>query len=153
MIAFIIFWIACCIYGGDYTIASFEHISYTFKHCKAMRKLQIETLGDWMFPWHDIDKIFMYIFIPFIGTEAIKKIHKKYNKHHLKDNTSTGETMVFIEALLDWESAQYTKKDKPGNAYWTIHKKFRPQAQMDTLMVCLKSLNSMNPNIKLESNI
>lgn len=132
------------------TLESFSHISYTWKHFKAFNDLQDETFGYWKYKFHDIDKILMYIFIPFVGTKMIKKIHKRISKHHVKPHTKSKKAIE--EALIDWECAQYTKSDKQGNAYWTIHKKERPKWQKDLLLRKLEKLNRLNPKILLKSN-
>lgn len=134
-------------------IASYKHIPYTYKHIKAFNKLQKETFGEILYKYHDWDKIFMYIFFPWLGTKRIKKIHKKISKHHLVKDSDYKDPSRLIEALLDWESARFTKPDKPENAYCVIHSRNRTDKQIYSLMIFLYFLNKYNPNIKLESNI
>lgn len=100
---------------------SFKHIPYTLKHYFMVMKLQKQYLGYYKYWFHDMDKLVMYIFIPWIGTHKIQKIHKKYAKHHLIKGK---KNMRFDEAILDWESARFTKPDKPMTAYQTYLHKF-----------------------------
>lgn len=97
---------------------SLLHIPYTIKHIKAIYKLQIKYIGYIKFPLHDVDKLFMYVFLSFIGTKNISKIHRRLSKHHL-DNHKTHTKDNILEAVIDWESARYTKADKPLNAWHT----------------------------------
>lgn len=147
----IISWLGLCLACLPLTLESFAHISYTWEHHKAFNNLQDETFGYWKYKFHDIDKILMYIFLPFLGTRNIKKIHRKISRHHLTSHSRSKRAIE--EALIDWECAQYTKKDKPGNAYWTIFKKNRPKWQKELLLRKLEKLNRLNPNILLESNL
>lgn len=90
-----------------------------------MYKLQLKYIGYIKFPFHDLDKLFMYIFLGFIGVKRISKIHRKYAKHHL----CIGKRFTFnniLEAVLDWESARFTKPDKPLNA-WNTCLKYYPE--------------------------
>lgn len=99
-------------------IESYEHIPYTLKHIWVMYKLQLKYIGYIKFPFHDFDKLFMYIFLGFIETKKISKIHRKYAKHHLSLNKKFTFDNI-LEAVLDWESARFTKPDKPLNAWNT----------------------------------
>ena len=64
-------------------IESYKHIPYTFKHYIAFMKLQKKLLGYYKYKFHDLDKIFMYVFMPFLGTKKIKNIHRK-KMHHIE---------------------------------------------------------------------
>ena len=91
---------------------SWFHIPYTVKHYFAFMKLQKKLIGYYKYKYHDVDKVFLYLFLPFLGTDGIKKIHKKINKHHIKDYTSNN----YEESIIDWECARFTKPDKPETA-------------------------------------
>ena len=93
---------------------SYKHIPYTFKHWKMVLKLEKKYIGYYKYPFHDLDKLFMYIFFPYLGTKIIQKIHTKFANHHLRKYK---KHMNFDEAILDWESARFTKPDKPLDAY------------------------------------
>lgn len=105
-------------------IESYKHIPYTIRHYKAMRRIQYVVLGCIPYPWHDLDKVLMYIFLPFLGTKRIKSIHKKYSKHHITMDKNPDEC-EYIEAILDWECARFTKPDKPENAMSIIESKYK----------------------------
>lgn len=100
---------------------SYKHIPYTFKHWKMVLKLEKKYIGYYKYPFHDLDKLFMYIFFPYLGTKVIQKIHTKFADHHLRKYK---KYMNFDEAILDWESARFTKPDKPLDAWDTYQKYF-----------------------------
>ncbi len=100
---------------------SYKHIPYTFKHWKMVLKLEKKYIGYYKYPFHDLDKLFMYIFFPYLGTKIIQKIHTKFANHHLRKYK---KHMNFDEAILDWESARFTKPDKPLDAWDTYQKYF-----------------------------
>ena len=104
---------------------SLQHVPYTFKHICVLYKLQWKYLDYIKFPFHDMDKLFMYIFCGFLGVKRISKIHRKYVSHHLSKNKNVTYSNV-LEAVLDWESARYTKPDKPLNA-WETCLKYYPE--------------------------
>ena len=100
-------------------IASWKHIPYTLKHYVAFLKLEKKLLGYYKYKFHDLDKVLMYLFIPFIGTHRIKMIHRKINRHHIVvDKTNCN----YEEAIIDWECARFTKKDKPLTARQTFER-------------------------------
>lgn len=100
---------------------SYSHIPYTLKHYVAFMKLQKSLLGYYKYKFHNIDKILMYLFLPFLGTEKIKTIHRKYNNHHI---SYTKYIPNYEEAIIDWECARFTKKDKLLTARETYELKF-----------------------------
>ena len=100
---------------------SYKHIPYTFKHWKMVLKLEKKYIGYYKYPFHDLDKLFMYIFFPYLGTKIIQKIHTRFAKHHLRKYK---KHMRYDEAILDWESARFTKPDKPLDAWDTYQKYF-----------------------------
>ena len=125
------------------------HIPYTYKHIKAFDKLQKQTFDKRKYLFHDWDKIFMYIFLPFLGTEKIKEIHRFISRHHIK----MGQYSIRAceEALIDWESGYLTKPDKPYNAAWIIKNKGKRDCfQNKYLELTLNRLHELNPNIKME---
>ena len=130
-------------------IACYKHIPYTYKHIKAFNTLQRETFNEHRFMFHDWDKLFMYFFLPFLGTKRIKKIHRLISKHHIK--VGDYNIRAYEEALIDWESGHITKPDKPYNAAWTIENKgSRDIFQNEYLKLTLSRLHELNPKIKKE---
>ena len=111
---------------------SWNRVPRTFKHYLAFLKTEKKYLGYYKYKFHDLDKLFMYIFIPWIGVSRIKYIHEKRNKHHL---TVAGYTKLYHinyeEAAIDWECCRFTKPDEPMSArefledqkdnLWSVH--------------------------------
>ena len=111
------------------------HIPYTYKHSKCFRKLEKKLLGDVTHgTFHDFDKLFMFIFFPFLGEKCINKIHALIVDHHpiyfnpyTKSNESAivyknGNDVDWVEAVIDWECARFTKPDKLLDSYDTFKK-------------------------------
>lgn len=62
---------------------------------------------------HDMDKMVMYLFM---DQKAAQEMHVKTQPHHLEnDLPRTYED--YVETVIDYECAPYTKPDKPLNAY------------------------------------
>lgn len=94
-----------------------------------------------LFPAHDVIK---GINILVFGDKQATAWHRKYSRHHAvvinPSSTSaiipgTGSIDITnkIEAAIDWESARYTKPDKPLTAYETWLKYYRHIDMADTL--------------------
>ena len=62
---------------------------------------------------HDLDKLALYIFCPWLGPKKIKELHRSWSAHHKLGGRPE-------ESLFDWESARFTKPDKPMNAWDTL---------------------------------
>lgn len=71
---------------------------------------------------HDIDKMFLYCFLP---KQEASSLYKAFSKHHFENCIYKDESDI-VEALLDYECSARTKKDKPQNAHDTIEQ-FYPQ--------------------------
>ena len=107
----------------------------TRKHRKEVQRIAKE-LG-YSFPMHDFVKM---INILLFGDKIATKLHRKFSGHHVRSKTylfaithdSCGwvypeyktrrDIKNKIEAAIDWESARFTKPDKPLNAYETWKK-------------------------------
>lgn len=111
-------------------------IRYTQAHRKAFKKIEKEILGHntWRCLAHDLDKVILYNFLPF---EKVKKFHRNTARHH--DNNIRKTKNDYIEMIIDWECARYTKPDKPLNAYDTLYK-FYPNLEKEILPL-LKQFN------------
>ena len=113
-----------------------DKLLYTFKHKKILTYLAkkydkknkelLERLKT-----HDLDKLFMLLFYE---KKDIEPVHRALSTHH--DNELEKSELDYIEMVLDWESARYTKPDKPLNAYDTLYK-FYPNLE-DKIMPILK---------------
>ena len=98
-----------------------EDLLYTYKHRKVVMFLAnlyfdneelIEQIKN-----HDMDKMYLLLFYE---KKNINKFHRNMSTHH--DNEIPKTKLDYIEMVLDWESARYTKDDKPLNAYDTMNK-------------------------------
>lgn len=98
-----------------------EWCAYTYRHRKAFRhcveKLIEEPVLRKELPRraevHDMDKMVMYLLT---DQQTAQKLHIASQPHHLENNLPrTYED--FVEAIIDYECAPYTKPDKPLNAY------------------------------------
>lgn len=116
-----------CNQRGDTVLKNKEKILYTCKHRRALvytiqklvmdeavRKLLLEQVK-----YHDLDKSLLLLLV---DAEVASKYHKAHAKHHM-ENDIPKSRYDKIEAVLDYESAGYTKPDKPLNAYDTIQKR------------------------------
>ena len=105
---------------------NFDFCVYTYKHRKALEYLVHKLIKDAdtktemlkRIKIHDMDKMTMY---QFLEKEEASKIHRNTTYHHMT-NILPKSKFDYIEAILDYESAGYTKPDKPLNAYDTINR-------------------------------
>jgi len=124
-----------------------DEIKNTIKHRKEVQRIAKE-LG-YSFPFHNFVKM---INIAIFGDKIATKIHRKFSNHHahmryvritydegLKVYTKKQPYERFIknkiEAAIDWESARFTKPNKPLNAYETWKKYYSDIDMSDTLKV------------------
>ena len=104
-------------------IDSWKKIPYTFRHYLAFLKTEKEYIGYYKYKFHDLDKILMYLVIPWLGVDRIKKIHRKINKHHIQNNKPAWKCN-YEEAVIDWECCRFTKPNEPMSAReYLEHKK------------------------------
>lgn len=94
------------------------YIKYTYLHRKMIEKLSQGTKYVDVFKNHDLDKYALYLILP---KKEVSKYHRKINKHHMFYDNSLDECYLY-EMALDWESAHFTKPDKPLSAYETLLK-------------------------------
>ena len=97
-----------------------EHILYTYKHRKVVMMLAKKYFGDnkellKQVELHDLDKLYMYLFY---DKKTVSKLHREKSFHH--ENELEKTDLDYKEMVLDWESARYTKPDKPLNAFDTL---------------------------------
>lgn len=98
-----------------------ENLIYTYKHRKIVEylakkyKCSKELINQ--LQKHDMDKMYLLLFY---DKKDIEKFHRDIASHH--DNELPKTKLDYIEMILDWESARYTKPDKPLNAYDTLNK-------------------------------
>ena len=127
-----------------------DKLIYTYKHRKVIEKLAekyncpitlIEKLKN-----HDMDKMYLLLFY---DKKDIENFHREYSNHH--DNNFEKTKNDYIEMVLDWESARYTKPDKPLNAYDTLFK-FYPNLTNEILPI-LKEFNIDKSNLPMDKEI
>lgn len=100
-------------------IDSWKHIPYTLRHYIAFLKTEKKYIGYYKYKFHDLDKVLMYIIIPWLGTKRIKKIHRAINKHHIQNHKAAYECN-YEEAVIDWECCRLTKPNEPMSARKTL---------------------------------
>ena len=129
-----------------------ENIEYTYKHRKIVKYLaekyiqknkkeKIKQIEE-----HDIDKIYMYLIYE---KKEVSRIHRKISKHQQNEKEKT--EVDYEEMALDWESARYTKEDKPLNAYDTLYK-YYPELEKQILPI-LKERGIAKSNMPKEKDI
>lgn len=124
---------------------SYCHIPYTFNHWRAFRNLENHLYnkkkleGD-EYLWkkhyfHDWDKLIIFFLFPWLGDRWVNKYHRSKRNHH-PDINKPIEDIDWIEAVIDWECARFTKPDKPLNARQTLNKYYKTYES-----VCLPVIN------------
>ena len=113
---------------------SFDDLVYTYKHRKIVMFLARKYFGDneeliKQVEDHDMDKMFLMLFFE---KKQIKELHVSTSSHH--DNDIPKTELDYMEMILDWESARYTKDDKPLNAFDTLEK-YYPQLEGQILPI------------------
>lgn len=100
-------------------LSNISKFIYTFKHKIAFAKIEKQLRGFNTFRsiTHDLDKLFMLLIMP---AKKVNKIHRKYARHH--DNLKPKTKEDYIEMVIDWECARYTKPDKLLNAKQTLER-------------------------------
>ena len=109
------------------------------RHRKVLQRIAKEK--GYSFPFHDFVKM-INVFI--FGDKIATKLHRKFSKHHdhkyfYKYKAPDLLAGVYrdipnkVEAAIDWESARFTKPEKPLNAYDTWVKYYSDIDMEDTL--------------------
>lgn len=116
-----------------------DKLLYTLKHRKLLQFLAEKYDKDnkelaERLKIHDLDKMFLMLFF---DKDTVNPVHRQIAPHH--DNELEKSELDYIEMVLDWESARYTKPDKPLNAYDTLYK-FYPHLE-DKILPILKRYN------------
>lgn len=110
-----------------------EKLLYTYKHRKVVMFLASYYFDNQelleQIKSHDMDKMYLLLFFE---KKDIEDYHRNMNKHH--DNNLPKTKLDYIEMILDWESARYTKEDKPLNAYDTLYK-YYPNLEKEILPI------------------
>ena len=128
-----------------------DYIEYTYKHRKIviyLAKKYFKKNKDLLkkVELHDLDKLFMYLFYE---KESASDIHRDMISHH--QNSIPKTKLDYMEMVLDWESARYTKPDKPLNAYDTLIK-YYPDME-DNILPILKSIGIDKSGLPMEEDV
>ncbi len=128
-----------------------EYIEYTYKHRKVVMLLAKKYFSDnkellQQVELHDLDKLYTYLFY---DKKTASKLHREQTPHHVNDLEKT--YLDYIEMVLDWESARYTKPDKPLNAYDTLYA-YYPE-MVDVILPILQEMGIAKPNTPMEEDI
>lgn len=127
-----------------------DKLLYTYKHRKIIdflaKKYGCSDLVFEQIKSHDLDKMYLLLFY---DKKVINKFHREVSTHH--DNELEKSRIDYIEMVLDWESARYTKPDKPLNAYDTLYK-FYPNLEDDILPI-LKEFGIDHPTEGMDEDV
>lgn len=107
-----------------------ERVRYSLNHRKAFRSVEKQLIGHNTFRslFHDLDKVILYNFFDY---KDVHNFHRNHMKHHsIKAKTRND----FIQMVIDWECARFTKPDKPLNARDTLYK-FYPTLEGEILSI------------------
>ena len=111
---------------------------YSWRHKIAFLKTERQLLGHntWRGYMHDIDKL-LYLYpaaLIFGRTKKWASARHRNHSHHHVENAHKKCRADYIEMIIDWECARYTKPDKPMNAYETMNKLY-PQMRAHLLPI------------------
>lgn len=115
-------------------MSRFTEIKNIQRHRKEVQRIAKEK--GYSFPFHDFIKM-INVFL--FGDKIATKLHRKFSRHHAhmgklriyykdypKDYSKVQPSGRYIknqvEAAIDWESARFTKPEKPLDAYDTWKK-------------------------------
>lgn len=93
----------------------FQEFWGTCRHWLWVNRLALRQ--GYFFPFHDVVK---GVNILLFGDRIATKLHRRFSCHHL--SPVTGDIRNKLEAAFDWESARFTKPEKPLNAVQTWQK-------------------------------
>lgn len=119
----------------------FKEIKNIMRHRKVLQRIAKEK--GYSFPFHDFVKM-INVFI--FGDKIATKLHRRFSNHHARAMRHPYPVWTYdsffyrtrdiknkIEAAIDWESARFTKPEKPLNAYDTWVKYYSDIDMEDTL--------------------
>ena len=115
-----------------------KRLLYTLRHKVAFLRIEKKLTGSisWKGFMHDSDKLWMYLTTN-MSASQVHKVHRKTSSHH--DNDVVKTRPDYIEMIIDWECARFTKPDKPLNAVEVMNKYYSHLSPK--LVPLLKELN------------
>lgn len=129
-----------------------SNLKYTYKHRKVVMYLANKYIKEnkdailCRMKNHDLDKMFMYLFY---DKKDVSQIHRRLSSHH--KNELEKDYIDYVEMVLDWESARYTKPDKPLNAYDTLYK-YYPTME-EKIIPILEEFEINKSNLPMEEDV
>lgn len=119
-----------------------DEIKNIIAHRKEVQRIA-KSLG-YSFPFHDFVKMVNTLIF---GDKIATKLHRKFSRHHdhpefiwvFVNNDHNEKRWIGrdiknkVEAAIDWESARFTKPEKPLDAYDTWKKYYSDIRMEDTL--------------------
>lgn len=121
---------------------TWKSFSYTWAHKIAFLKVEKKLLGRISCRGiiHDMDKLlWWYPLGVLLGKNShwVQEHHRSHARHH-PHNALVKSYDDYVEMVIDWECARFTKPDKPLNAYQTLYK-FYPELE-DKILPILQKL-------------
>ena len=98
------------------------------RHRREVQRIAKEK--GYSFPFHDFWKM-VNVFL--FGDEIATKLYRKFSNHHARMSKHGRFIKSKIEAAIDWESARFTKPDKPLDAFDTW-KKYYSDIDMESTL-------------------
>ena len=129
-----------------------SNLKYTYNHRKVVMYLANKYIKEnkdailCRMKNHDLDKMFMYLFY---DKKDVSQIHRRLSSHH--KNELEKDYIDYVEMVLDWESARYTKPDKPLNAYDTLYK-YYPTME-EKIIPILEEIEINKSNLPMEEDV
>lgn len=117
-------------------ISTSKRISYILKHKFYFLKIEYKLTGKVSISGilHDVDKIFMLLFTN-KSVKEIQQNHRNKVRHHVNNQIKTEKD--YIQMIIDWECARYSKPDKQLNARETLDR-FYPHIKEHVLPIIEK---------------
>ena len=129
---------------------NFEKSAYTYRHRKAFLYLVNKIIKDEVVKkemlkrarFHDLDKVVLYLFF---DKKQASNYHRQTSHHHLENNIEKN-FYDYLESIIDFECAAYTKPDKPLYAHDTILKFYKDNISSKDYNCLIDILNQYNLN-------
>ena len=134
---------------------NYDYICYTYLHRKVFEtvaKKYVTNEADRReilerAKKHDLDKILLYLHT---DKNTAHNYHRESSNHHLSGSKKFTYS-DYLEAVIDWDCARYTKADKPLNAYDTLYK-YYPAFESEILPI-LEKLGLASPSLPPDEDI
>lgn len=120
---------------------TWAYFSYTWAHKIAFLKVEKQLIGRISLRGitHDLDKLLWWYPLGILlrkDPSWAQKQHCIHARHH-PHNSFEKKYDDYVEMIIDWECARFTKPDKPLNAYQTLYK-FYPELEKQILPILKK---------------